>query len=103
MYGLWMKLHGFQQATSFAAGEVLQLVGQTAERGFDTTWDRAGYVLGFRVHNAFFEDGKSVSEGTLCGILKKDGDGDVWYEMANETGRDLSKCRPCPDRWYASK
>jgi len=96
MFGFWIKLHGFQPATGFGAGEIAQQVGQTAERGSDKPWDRAGYVLGFRVDNAIFNDGKAVTEQTLCQILKKEGDGDVWYEMSNETGRDLSHCRPCP-------
>ena len=58
--------------------------------------DRAGYVLGFRVYNAIVKGDENLTEGTLCAILKGEGDGDAWYEMANETGRDLSHCLPCP-------
>ena len=96
MFGLWIKLHGFPQTTGFLAGEGAQRVGETAERGADKSWDRAGYVLGFRVYNAIVKGDENLTEGTLCAILKGDGGGDAWYDMANETGRDMSQCLPCP-------
>ncbi len=70
--------------------------GETSKPGADKSWDRAGYVLGFRVYNAIVKGDENLTEGTLCAILKGEGDGDAWYEMANETGRDLSHCLPCP-------
>ncbi|ODA28502.1 hypothetical protein [Planctopirus hydrillae] len=96
MYGLWIKPHDYTYATAFSAGETAQLVGPTREQGLDKTWDRAGYVLGFEVYATIFDMSMTASKDTLCSILKAEAGSDVWYEMANETGRDLSHCKKCP-------
>lgn len=96
MFGYWARLHGIVDTAANFAAHMAQLFGQTNSRGFDKSWDQAGYELG-RILAEADQSGLPLNESTVCALLNGSyGNAFGYFTMANQTGKDYHHCGSCP-------